>query len=338
MVTPSLTLSRIINKKKKKKKDEEKIEEKKPVTTIKSNAPEAPPAPEPSKDPLAFFKDPTTGGTTGFTDPKTGKTFLGPISPEQEEGIRRRAAPIEAVREEQRLADIERQKQGLLEEGRPVRQELDPQRTGLEKIPIFGGFATAGRALGKKVKKSLGIPLLDDREFDPSTFRTAELAAIAKVEAEKVLTFNQIFGGFAEALPTGDSILGVSFAKTLEKPSENAEEVFSNIRKVKRQITNIETNVKLGYLPQSVANEQLDDMEENVIRLESRLKSYINNSPSLKFNSDRVNTMETDILSVKEKLFQSRLNVLEGKIQDPDEMALFIKKQELGLNDEEGEV
>ena len=103
--------------------------------------------------------------------------------------------------------------------------------------------------------------------------------------------------------------------------------------KEKRRISNIETNVKLGYLPISVAQEQLKDIEDNVQRLESRLRVLINNSPELKFNSDLVNTYETEILLTREKIFQGKLNVLTGATQDPTELQIL---QQL-MSQEEGE-
>jgi hypothetical protein len=81
----------------------------------------------------------------------------------------------------------------------------------------------------------------------------------------------------------------------------------------------------------SVATEQLTDIENNVQRLESRLKLLINNSPELKFNSDLVNTYETEILLTREKIFQGKLNVLTGASVDPTELQIL---QQLRLDEE----
>ncbi len=298
---------------------------------------QAPPKPE--VKPPEVFRDPETGRLSGITI--GGKTYLG-LGPEDVEriaaGERKRVAVPEGaieVGEARRLEDIEREKERLLDEEVPERRELDPFRTGPEKLPAIGQWITASRGIGKWLNKKLGRSF--DIDLTPEEMRTAALTAIEKEEIEKGLTINEALGAYVEALPLS-GFLGIDFSKNLEMPSANAREVMSNIRKIKRQITNIETNVKMGYLPVSVAQSQVRDMELNIQGLESRLKMLINNSPSLKFNSDEVNTMETEILIVREKLFQSKLNVLEGKAKDPDEMDLLLKMEEMGLIlGEEGE-
>ncbi len=86
--------------------------------------------------------------------------------------------------------------------------------------------------------------------------------------------------------------------------------------------------LKWDYLPVSVAQDQIKDIENYINEKEARLQNLIIHSPSLNFNSDRVNSFETDILIVREKLFQSKLNVLTGQEQDPSDLDMFLKMQE----------
>lgn len=237
--------------------------------------------------------------------------------------------PPELVRGTSPEIEIAKEQEQLLLEETPKRQELDPMAIMGETIPFVGSAITAGVGIGDFVKRKLGIETQQQKNFNPEDFRNAELAAIAKEEIDRGITLNEAFGAYVEMLPTGDSVLGVSFAKTLEQPSDNAAQVATNIRKIKRQISNIETNARMGYLPVATAQEQIDDMERNIVRLETRLKSLTNASPSLRFNSDLVNTYETEILVVKEKMLQAKLNIIQGKITDPNEMDIFLKEKAL---------
>ena len=63
-------------------------------------------------------------------------------------------------------------------------------------------------------------------------------------------------------------------------------------------------------------------------KLESRLRLLIANSPQLKYNSDGVNTIETNILKAREKLFGAKQIIVNGKISDPTELDYLLKLEE----------
>ena len=115
--------------------------------------------------------------------------------------------------------------------------------------------------------------------------RSAALTEIERQEIERNLTASEKFGAFVEGIPFFGSFAQKFAGGLIETPSENAREVKSNLLKEKRRIANIETNVKLGYLPVSVAQEQVRNIENEVQAGESRIKLLVNNSPELKFNS-----------------------------------------------------
>lgn len=224
--------------------------------------------------------------------------------------------------------EIEAEQTRLLEEETPERRELDPDRGLLEKVPIIGGSVAAGRTIiGEPLKDLLGIRKFKGDSISPEELRTAQLTAIEKQEIEKGLTANEKFGAFVEGIPVLGSLASKYVGGLIETPSGNAAEVVRNIRKERRRISNIETNVKLGYLPVESAQTQVNDIEQNIQRLESRVKLLINNSPELKFNSDNVNTIETEILIAREKVFQAKLNILTGATRDATELELFLKSQ-----------
>jgi len=254
------------------------------------------------------------------------KAGLEPLTPEQ--------APQsqlgEILQKEQQEESIEAERERLTTEEAPVRRELDPNRTGLEELPVLGPAA-------KKIFDL--IPFLDDEAktevaLQPEILRTAALTEIERQEIERGLSASEEFGTYIESIPIIGGLVSKYASGLIETPSGNTKEVVSNIRKERRRISNIETNVKLGYLPVVTAQEQITDIEENVQRLESRVKLLIQNSPQLKFNSDGVNTIETEILTTNEKIFQAKQNILTGQSQDPLEIQLLQKMEELAEEEE----
>lgn len=304
--------------------------------------PEPPVTPAPTLDtkPPVVLPDVVEVGETVNAPKQTatlpdGRTFFG-LSPDeiallaqQEQGraLPEGTAPAGTAAQ---AAAIEQERQRLIAEETPVRRELDPTSGFLEGLPIVGGIIGLGRTLiGEPMKKALGIESKQGLELRPEVMRTAALTEIERQEIERGLTFNEKFGAFVEAIPVVGSLASQYAGGLIETPSENAKQVKTNILKERRRITNIETNVKLGYLPVSVAREQIRDINENVQRLESRIRLLVNHSPELKFNSDYVNTVETEILATREKAFQAQQNILTGATQDPTEIQILQQLQSL---------
>ena len=267
-----------------------------------------------------------------------GREFAG-LSPEKVRELRAREllsrqtteeglAGFEEEKAAQSQALIEQERQRLIAEETPQRRELSPELSFGEKVPLLGGVIGALSDIMRPSKKKLGFKTFE--QLPPQEERNLALTEIARIERERGLTASEQFGKFAEA--TGFSkfdFFGLSVKDLVETPSENAIESMSNIRKEKRRITNIETNVKLGYLPVEVARDQIEDIEQNVIRLASRVGLLVSQSPELKFNSDFVNTMETEILQTEEKIFQAKQNILTGASIIPTETQILSKLQEL---------
>lgn len=269
------------------------------------------------------IKESAQAGITGTSPGLTQGTFAEQQAAREAEDIAVAQAPIEAERAR------------IIAEESPIRRELDPTSGFGEGFPIFGGSIALGRTqIGEPLKEALGIKSSQDLVLTPQDMRTEALSRIEKQEIERGLTANEKFGAFIEGIPLIGNLANQFAGGLIETPSENAREVKSNILKEKRRIANIETNVKLGYLPVEVAQEQINDIEENIQRLESRIKLLINNSPELRFNSDYVNTVETEILLTREKLLQAKLNVLTGASVNPTEIQLL---QQLTQEEEEDE-
>jgi predicted GIY-YIG superfamily endonuclease len=255
------------------------------------------------------------------------------------------AKALEAKNREYEIKQIiEAERQRLIAEEAPERRELSPEISALESIPVIGGtfgvikdrfqeivLATVPEGEFKEqFKEALGVAR-------PEELRTLGLTEIERLEIERGLSASEKFGALIEGIPVVGSLAGKYAGGLIETPSENAAQVKSNLLKEKRRMGSIETSVRLG-VPPTTANEIIQDIENNVQRLESRLRLLINNSPELKFNSDLVNTYETEILSIREKAFQTKLNILsltpatdENDIQILEQ--LYILQEEWGKNE-----
>ncbi|KKL81657.1 hypothetical protein LCGC14_1992550 [marine sediment metagenome] len=262
------------------------------------------------------------GSIKGFGDLNAGRGFT--------EAQSAALAPAQAAAQSQALIEEERQR--LIAEETPQRRELSPELSVGEQIPVLGGIIGTLSDFIRPLKKKLGFKTFE--QLPPQDERNIALTEIARIETERGLTISEQFGKVVESVGLANiGVFGLSAKDLIETPSENAREALSNIRKERRRITNIETNVKLSYLPVEVARDQIEDIEENVIRLASRVGFLVSQSPELKFNSDFVNTMETEILQTEEKIFQAKQNILTGASIDPTEIQILQKLQE--VQDEE---
>lgn len=294
-------------------------------------------------EPLKGGQDPVTGTTIFNDDGSVTSTIRGVTQTltkeEHETRIRGEARSgggvqtegVVALREAPTAEQVERAR--LVSEESPSRRELDPFTTPAERLPVVGGIIGVLSDHLAPLKDLLGV---ETNELQPEELRTMALSEIERMEVERGLTSSEGFGRLVEGTGLGTvSLFGFSIKDLIETPSENAKEVKKNIKKEKTRISNIETNVKLGYLPVSVATEQITDIENNVQRLESRLRLLISKSPELRFNSDFVNTVETEILTTREKIFQAKSNILTGQTADPTEVQILQKLLELQGDSEE---
>ena len=261
-----------------------------------------------------------------------GKQFVVPKGEFQE--LQRRGKAGETLEEfRAREADlrVEAQQRQLQDTGAPVRRQLDPKLVENEELPVFGPL---GRILGEElivrindVRRMTGS---DKRffippEFDiqPELLKTQALSAIEAAEIKKGLTKSERFGEFVESLSLGGL---TNFAA--EKPSENVQTILRELKTEKTRATNAEIKVKDGTWRQSYGEETVNEIENNIQRMESRMKLLIQNSPEFKFNSDGVNFIETKILEARERLFAAKINMLSGAAKDPSEVELLIALQD----------
>ena len=272
------------------------------------------------------FTDVKTGELSGITI--DGKTFFG--TPQQINEIAanklaktQQPAGTVPVGTAQALAEQQQQQKVLQETEQPERRELDPFRTGAEKIPVVGGVIGALADVIRPFKKSLGFKTQELSVLQPEELRTLALTAIDKQEVERGLTASETFGKFVEAIPIVGSLASKYAGGLIETPSENTQTILKELKTEKTRATNAEIKVKDGTLSPQAGQEIINDIDLNIQRMESRIRLLIANSPELSFNSDGVNFIETKILEARERLFNAKINMISGASQDPSDIAIL---------------
>lgn len=198
----------------------------------------------------------------------------------------------------------------------PERRELDPSRTALGAAPVIGPLAEG-------ILKAVGFTPSVNLDATPEEMKTLALTKIEKQEINKGITASENFGQFVEAIPVFGSLASKYAGGLLETPSENTQTILKELKTEKTRATNAEIKVKDGTLSQAAGQEIIDGVEQNIQRMESRIKLLVQNSPELKFNSDGVNFIETKILESRERLFQAKINMAAGAAKDPTEIDLL---------------
>ena len=236
---------------------------------------------------------------------------------EEKKQIQTEAAAQEEMKTPEQKA-IEAEQLKVQTEEQPVRRELDPDRLGIEEVPIVGPL----------LKKSFdiitgGSELSDKAQAQPEEMRTFVLSAIEKQEIERGLTSSESFGEWVETIPIIGSLAGKYAGGLIETPSENTQTILKELKIEKTRATAAEIKVKDGTLSVVAGQEIINDIDNNIQRMESRIKMLISHSPELKFNSDGVNFIETKILEARERLFAAKINIVEGASSEPSDIAIL---------------
>ena len=283
------------------------------------------------------FKDPVTGRVTGVTS--KGKTYLDLDPQEAEKLIEQEdfeafagssgstGAKGMSIVEANRLKAIEKEQGRITEEELPERGDLSPEFREGETAPVIGAeIAIIQNLLEDSARNGLlgdiGVKAQKEGWLQPEVYKSLARTEIERKVYEEGITASEKFGAFVESIP----VLGFIAKYTgglVEDPYSNIQEMRKNIRKEKVRATNAMTLARTGEINPEIALETISDVEQEIWRLQSRIKLLANYSGQLRFNSDQINTIETEILAIQEVLLEAKLRAAEGAIQDPDELQYF---------------
>ena len=259
--------------------------------------------------------------------------------------------PVEQREREREGVEFLKEK-GIFEEELPERVELDlPERKGWEAIPAAGpGIGVLKdisnrRALGRMDERMIeGLPvnkemfgLLKNSELEPliqnpQTARELALQEIQKEVIKQGTTASENFGAFVEGIPLVGKA-AASWTKTIETPGENVETILSELDSERERASVLAEKAFTGKLGDpSIAIEQIEKIEENVIKLETRIQVLSRESASLRANSDQINKIEEKILRTKERIFIAKQAAAGGIIAPATDSNIFLTLKNLRGN------
>ena len=226
-------------------------------------------------------------------------------------------------------------------ENRPEKLELDVSKEEKEvlerrekeekRIAKVEKFLGSSRENAMKI---LGIEQedieLEDLIENPETARQQLLQEIQREELDRFRTNSQKVGTKLEPwvgdLKVIDIDIGGYANKLSRMPKQEAEEIVAALKETEGIISGMTDAAAQGELgnPNEVLRD-IADYEEDIYRLEARLKVLILSSVELRANPEKVNEIEVAIQSAKETTFEAKQRAAEGSLVTPTNEQLYFK-------------
>jgi len=292
----------------------------------KKPKPEAAPKPEVAPKPSKLAKPPgplPAGqlGTRERLELATARAKAGGIAPPtmtpKGEFVYAETAEQKAIEAELQQPELipTLEKAGAFEEVTPKEVSLAP--SGEIPGPVIGPaagaiFSVLDNAAMKGWLPDLGgeAGLTGEEAFPtpitPETLREASLREIQKESFNEGISFGESFGSFVESIPVVGTLARKWAAGLIETPSANSDNAIGEIRSERERAATGTEKVASGRQDPSYALGQARAMEENIAKLEGRIKLLIQGSAILRANTDEVNKIQEEILRSKERVAQYR--------------------------------
>lgn len=310
-----------------------------------------PPSPKrriPSADPSITKPVPVRGGGKS---PAGKKYQIGEREVSEEEyrhhveGQRILAAggrDIGAEREAKEEAKGFLEERGFFEETRPEKVELDlPERAGAERMPILGPGIAALKGIAKP-RSVLGIardrgwfgieaeeelkPLIEE----PETLREMALQEIQKEVIKEGTSFSEKFGALVESIPVIGGLVDKYATGLIEDPEGNIKTITTEVSKIGNRATNMREKALTGKMGDPyIAYDQIVQMENDLIRMEQRIKLLSIESARLRADGDSINLIEETILDAKQRIFDAKQSAAAGITGSSSDSSIYLTLKEL---------
>ena len=236
------------------------------------------------------------------------------------------------------------EKAGAFEQVTPREVSLAPEEKIGGGLPFVGpSFSAIQSALGSLVKDTAvageavqtgtkAFPLPPEGE----TVREAALREIKQRSFDKGISQSETIGTLIESIPVVGSLANKYAAGLTQTPSANAEAVIAEINKIKEAASTGQEKVRNGLEDPDFGLDRARSMEEDLARLEGRLKLLASTSPQLRANADNVNRIQEGVLEAREKVSRYRRAASfgltasitgTGRVIPTDEQIFFELKQ-----------
>jgi hypothetical protein len=269
-------------------------------------------------------------------DPKTINAILSKYNQIPSEVTRQGLLPIgggEAqFQEQQQVLQTQQEQQGLFNTEQPTSRELSPEDTRIgADIPVLGAFASAmDAAFGVQLRNSLGIRKGVDKNLDynlsPQELRNVALTQIEENVYKEGIKADTKFGTLIESIP----IVGKYAGKLATTPSGDVSDIRSTIGNEVNRANNIRMSAQKGEISPEMAFERIEAIEQNIQRMESKIRLLINYSPILRANPEEVDKIEADILTARQRLLRYKAASIAGTKAPADDYSILKALEENG--------
>lgn len=227
---------------------------------------------------------------------------------------------VAEVRQAQQQAAFTLEGEGAFEDVTPRRTDLAPE---LESdIPVvtpavaaLSQISTDQSILGIAREQGLFPKLIPEQQTGesafpvpdtPETLREAALREISRVSFNRGVSRAEKFGTMVESIPVLGKAARTFAGGLIEQPSDNIKNVVNNINRIKEDASTGQEKVRNGLEDPEFGLTNARAMEEEVAKLEGRLKLLISTSPILQANTDEVNLLQEQIFEAREKINRYR--------------------------------
>jgi len=198
---------------------------------------------------------------------------------------------------------------GAFEEVTPGEVSLLP--TSTIDVPGLGaGGAGVAQAVASAIEKEIAGEVTGEAAFPKplglETIREEALREVSIKSFDEGVSRSEAFASFVEAIPLIGNRARAWAGGLLESPSKNADSVISEIAIIKEAASTGQEKVRNGLEDPDFGLDNARSMEEEIAKLEGRLRILIETSPVLRANTDEINRIQEDILSAKVKVSRYR--------------------------------
>ena len=218
--------------------------------------------------------------------------------------------PTAEVKAAQAAAELE--EAGAFEEVTPGEVSLAPPKQFGEEIPIVGPETAALQSVLVNAVNKGWLPIFKTKKgkdpfpMTPETLREAALHEVRNEAFNEGISVRESFGSLIEAIPFVGGAAGRYIGGLVEAPFANAQNVIGEINKIKEAASTGQEKVRNGLEDPSYGLGRAREMEEDIFKLEGRLKLLINTSAILRANTDQINLIQEGILEAREKVARYR--------------------------------
>lgn len=296
-----------------------------------------------------FGRDPDTGAINSVKMPN-GEMFLGTSQQVKEMagvwagqralppgGIEASAVAAKNAMAAQKL-QVQQQQQDIMAAQAPQSNELSPQVGLSDSIlsAVPGGKLVSSAFEQVRMLAYGAIPqrtinrLEAAQAVNPTRYNAELLKEIEKARSEKELSLEDRWGAVVENMPTLPIIGNVGkWMGNPDTPSDTVKDLRNQMADSKAYVRSVQRSATAGTTDPIEAYNLIEAQENQINKLESKIKIMVANSEQLKANPEVVNSIETEILTTRQFMLASKATSLGGINKNPTSEELIAQLDEL---------